>query len=59
MEKVWTLVEGDQVKNPDGVVFTVKKIGKDMVILQSLEGNTQVLTGKRGVMMWYQKVPRE
>ncbi len=59
MEKVWTLAEGDKVKNPEGVVFLVKKIGKDMVILQSLKGNTQVLTGKRGVMLWYQKVTRD
>ncbi len=59
LEKTWTLAEGDEVKNADGVVFTIKKIGKDMVILQSLSGDTQVLTGKRGIMMWYEKVSTE
>ncbi len=59
MEKVWTLVEGDKVKSPDGIVFTIKKIAKDIIILQSIKDNTQVLTGKRGLMLYYQKVTRE
>ncbi len=35
LENVWTLAEGDEVKDGDGDVFTIKKVtGRDLVILQ-------------------------
>jgi hypothetical protein len=34
----------------DGIDFVVKKIVKDMVILESLDGRRQILTGVRTLM---------
>ncbi len=40
--------EGEVFKNStDGAEFVVKKIVNDMVVLQSQDGNRQILTGVR------------
>ena len=52
--------EGEVFKNStDGVDFIVKKIVKDMVVLQSQDGKRQILTGVRTLTSFYQKKGEE
>lgn len=45
-EAAMNITEGEVFRNiDDGVDFIVKKIVKDMVVLQSQDGKRQILTG--------------
>lgn len=40
-----------------GNIFSVKKITKDFVILNALDGPTQIMTGKQSLDFLFEKVP--
>jgi hypothetical protein len=40
-----------------GDVLTVKKTGNGRVLLQSLDGTLQVLTGRAAVDLFYEEIP--
>ena len=52
--------EGEVFKNStDGVDFIAKKIVNDMVVLQSQDGERQILTGVRTLTSFYQQKGEE
>jgi hypothetical protein len=56
------ITEGEVFRNTtDGVDFIVKKIWKDMVVLQSQDGKRRILTGVRTLTStpFYQKKGEE
>ena len=56
------ITKGEVFRNTsDGVDFVVKKIMKDMVILESKDGNRQILTGVSTLALaaFYQKKGEE
>jgi len=53
-----TLNEGEIVKSlRDGNLFKVKMVSKDFVILDALDGLSQIMAGKRGVDFIFERIP--
>ena len=53
-----TIEHGEVLKSLlTGKVFQVKLLTDQMVVLQSLDGETQVLTGKVSLKYFYEKLP--
>jgi hypothetical protein len=49
--------EGEIMKHREtGNIFKIKKITKDFVILFSLEGPTQIMTGPRSLVHLFEKI---
>ncbi len=50
--------EGEIMKNRlTGNIFEVKKITDQFVILYSLDGGMQIMTGKKGLIHSFEKIP--
>ena len=52
------LKEGEIVRNlQDRNLFEVKKITHDFVILNALDGSSQIMAGKRGFDFIFERIP--
>ena len=50
--------EGEVLKyRPTGNIFKVKKITSEFVILHSRDGGSQIMTGKKSVFHFFEKIP--
>ncbi len=50
--------EGEILKYlPAGNIFKIKKITNQFVILHSIDGMTQVMTGKKSLVNLFEKIP--
>jgi hypothetical protein len=47
--------EGDEVLDKEGAVFKIKRINKDMIILESSDDKRQIMTGISSLEDAYQK----
>jgi len=55
-----TVERGEMLKSTlTGKVYQVKVLTDQMVVLQSLDGLTQVMTGKLSLNYFYEKLPPE
>ena len=53
-----TLKEGEILKClRDGRLFQVKRVANDFVILNSVDGSSQIMAGKRGFDFIFEKIP--
>lgn len=53
-----TVEQGEMLKSTlTGKVYQVKVLTDQMVVLQSLDGLTQVMTGKLSLNYFYEKLP--
>ena len=52
--------QGEIMKNRlTGNIFEVKKITDQFVILYSLDGSMQIMTGKKGLIHSFEKIPQD
>ena len=47
--------EGDEVLDKEGMVFKIRKIERDLVILESKNENRQIMTGMNSLENTYRK----
>jgi hypothetical protein len=57
---MYTIDKGEMLKSTlTGKVYRVKVLTDQMVVLQSIDGLTQVMTGKLSLSYFYEKLPPE
>jgi hypothetical protein len=57
---MYTVEKGEILKSTlTGKVYKVKVLTDQMVVLQSIDGLTQVMTGKLSLNYFYEKLPPE
>jgi hypothetical protein len=57
---MYTVEKGEVLKSTlTGKVYRVKVLTDQMVVLQSIDGLTQVMTGKLSLNYFYEKLPME
>ena len=50
--------EGEILKyRPTGNIFEIKKITNQCVVLHSMDGLTQIMTGKKSLVNFFEKTP--
>ena len=55
---MFVLKEGEVLKfQRDGRLFKVKRVADDFVILNSVDGSSQIMAGKRGFDYIFERVP--
>ncbi len=51
--------EGEILKyRPTGNIFEIKKITNQFVVLHSMDGLTQIMTGKKSLIHSFEKIPQ-